>query len=156
MMDGKGFGRWPNLRYYGSIRWRDWGKLRKTSIGISGHRGQYLNQGTPEYEGVLNTRPWRSLVSVGKSNLQSVYNGRFETSEEYELVCISILNSSVNFICDITLFYFYEMFSFPFNTVLLYNKLHNISVSLGSTFQHYLDIIWPFCMVYFRSMLIWH
>jgi hypothetical protein len=64
MINWKGFGRkrsWPVLRYYPGIRLEGPRKTSKPSIRIAGRRGRDLNPGPPEYEGVLATRPRRSM-----------------------------------------------------------------------------------------------
>jgi hypothetical protein len=49
------------LRYYLCIHWRDWGKQRKTSIGVAGRRGRESNPGAAEYEVGISTRPQGSV-----------------------------------------------------------------------------------------------
>jgi hypothetical protein len=57
MMNQKGCGRkwsWPDLRYYQAFAWKYLGKPQKL-IQDSRYPNRDLNQGPPEYEGVLTT-----------------------------------------------------------------------------------------------------
>jgi hypothetical protein len=70
MMDWKGLGRkrsWPNFKvlYRYSLGGTE-ENHEKTSIRVTGRRGRDLNPRPPEYEGVLTTRPRRSVNFVSQ------------------------------------------------------------------------------------------